>query len=479
MPMQKLNNINYDLGKIPPQVIEFEEAVLGAIMLESEAFIRICDIIKSESFYKEQHQKIFSACKSLFSKNKPIDILGIMEELRILKILEEIGGPAYLTQLMDNIGSSSHIEFHARIVQQKYIQRELIRISTEIQQKSFEDIDDIQELIDYAESELFNITAGNISKEPRKIEEIGNEQLILLEELSVSNNEFTGIPTGLTSLDRILNGLQNKKLMILAGRPGQGKTTLMISIARNMAIYFKKRVAIFSLEMGEDELWKKIISDLTDIQYARLNNKITDEWSIIESAQRQLEGIDLFIDDSPSISIFDLRAKARRLKMKKDIEIIFIDYLQLMSGNKEKGTRELEISSISRGLKILSKELNIPIVCISQLNRATEQRPDKKPQLSDLRESGAIEQDADIVSFIYRPEYYGFTQDENGDSTENRVDILIRKHRGGKTGDVTLWKTDNFTRIHDDIKIENIKSIDNSDINSNNFYEKDSPEIKF
>jgi len=465
------NNLDFDfMGKIPPQNIELETAVLAGIMLESEAFIKVCDILKPESFYKDEHQKIYSACLCLFLDNKPIDLLTVVEILRNRNEIDDIGGIIYITSLTQNIASASHIEFHARIVQQKFIQREFIRLSTEINNRSFDDSIDVQDLIDYSETELFNISNNNIKKEPKHIEVIGKEQLKQLEELSNNDNEFTGLPTGYVSLDRILCGLQKKKFIVIAGRPGMGKTSFMISLARNIAVDFKKKVSIFSLEMGEDEIWKKFISDITDIPYAKLNNKINNEnWPQIEIASRKLEDSEIYIDDTASLTIFELRAKARRLKMKHNIDIIFIDYIQLLNGGKEsKGNREQEISLISRNLKILTKELDIPVVALSQLNRTVESRPDKKPQLSDIRESGSIEQDADIVSFIYRPEYYGFMEDENNISTINMIDILIKKNRGGKTDNISFKRTPQFTRIYDpedEIKeIKPIECIQNNDI---------------
>lgn len=466
---------NYqELGKLPPQSVQLEEAVLGAIMLESSAYIEICDIINPESFYKNENGLIFKAITDVYSKNKPIDFLTVIEQLKVNKELESVGGAVYLTNLTSNIGSASHIEYHARIIQQKFIQRELIRISFNILKEAYNELDDVSILINFAESELFGITQSNLKKEPKHIGEIGKEQLKLLCKINESDNEFIGIPTGLTSLDRIINGLQNKKLIVIAARPAMGKTSFIISLSRNIAIDFNKKVAIFSLEMGEDEIWNKLVSDITDIQYAKLSGgKIDDNWPLVEHAQAKLEGSNIFVDDTAGITLFELRAKSRRLIMKHDIDIIFIDYLQLMSGDSKAGNREQEISIISRGLKSLSKELNIPIVCLSQLNRGVEQRPDKKPQLSDLRESGAIEQDADIVAFIHRPEYYGFMEYEDGQSTINKVDILIRKHRGGKTGDVNLDRTPNFTKIYDKSSeyIQDIEPLnDNSDIQSNKMF---------
>lgn len=465
-----------ELGKLPPQAIDLEKAVLGAIMLESSSFIEVSDILKPSSFYVDSHVKIYKSVCDIYAKNKPIDILTVTEQLRCDNVLEDVGGAVYLAQLTADIASGAHIEFHARIIQQKFIQRELIRMSCDIQNKAFENNDDVDELLNFAESQLFSITQGSVKKEPKIIGEIGKEQLRLLEEISKSDEQFSGVPTGLHSLDVVINGFQNKKLIILAARPAMGKTTLIISMAKNMAIDFNKKVAIFSLEMGEDELWGKFISDLTDIQAAKLSGcKINDDqWQPIEYAQRKLEDSKIFIDDTAGISLFELRAKARRLKIRHGIDIIFIDYLQLMSGDKGSGNREQEISNISRGLKSMAKDLDIPIVCLSQLNRGVETRPDKKPQLSDLRESGAIEQDADIVGFIYRPEYYGFEEYGAGESTANKVDIIIQKHRAGKTGEISLDRTPNFTRIYDKSSelistvsnnIDN--TFDNSDIEPN------------
>ena len=475
--MKNTNPISLEIGKLPPQAVELEEAVLGGIMLESDAFIEICDILKPESFYKEQHQVIYKAVKKLFSKNSPIDMLTVIEQLTADKELEIIGGPVYITELTSRVASASHIEYHARIVQQKYLQRELIRISTDVQNKAFDESIDVNDLIDFNENELFNIQQGNISKEPISIGDIGKDELVLLEEKSKLEQDFSGIPTGLTSLDRLLNGLNKNKLIIIAARPAMGKTTLITSIAKNQAVDFNLNVAIFSLEMGRDELWYKMISDETEITTAKIisGNLTPDEWSAVEIAQGKLESANLYIDDTPGISLMEIRAKSRRLMMKKGLDVIYIDYLQLMQGNREKnGNREQEISSISRGLKIMAKELEVPVVCLSQLNRTVESRADKKPQLSDLRESGAIEQDADIVCFIHRPEYYGFTKYESGESTINKVDIITAKHRGGKIGDSSLDRTPNFSKIYDPeniVPIDDISPIeDNTDIEPDNAF---------
>jgi replicative DNA helicase len=461
---------NLELGKLPPQAIGLEEAVIGGLLLESDSFLEICDILKANSFYKDSHQKIYLAIQRIFTNNNPIDMLTVMESLRQSKELDEVGGPAYLAQLSGRVGSASHIEFHARIIQQKFIQRELIRVSSEIQNRAFDDSIDVNELIDYSETELFNVQQGNVKNEPVIIGDIGKVELNNLEEISKSDKEFIGIPSGMTALDRRMNGFNKKKLIIIAARPAMGKTTLMVSISKTQALEFNKSVAVFSLEMGRDELWYKYICDDTGITYARLINGDlnSDEWAAIEYAQSKLEQSNLYIDDTPGITLMELRAKCRRLKMKRGIDIIYIDYLQLMQGNRERnGNREQEVSAISRGLKLISKELDIPVVCFSQLNRGVELRPDKKPQLSDLRESGAIEQDADIVAFIHRPEYYGHDQYDNGESTVNKVDIIISKNRAGLTGDISLNRTSNFSKIYDEEIIYIPPLEDNNDLEVN------------
>jgi replicative DNA helicase len=443
-------NIEIGFGKIPPQAIDLEEAVLGGIMLEKDSLIEIIDIIRPESFYHDQHQKIYSSILDLFKKNEAIDILTVIEQLRKNGYLELVGGPAYLTKLTDRIASAAHIEFHARIIQQKYIQRELIRVSTEIQNRAFDESIDLSDTLDYAGNCIFNITNKNIINEPVLIGNIGIDTIRNLEELSINDNYVPGIQTGISNLDKHTNGWQNTNLIIIAARPSMGKTTLAFQMAINISLIFKEPVAYFSYEMSKVELYKKGNSSLTGIESEKyMNGKFTsDEWLKVEEAQAKLEKAPLFIDDTSNMTILELRAKARRLKIKHNIKIIFIDYLQLIYSNN-KGNREQEVSDISRNLKILAKELDIPIIALSQLNRSCESRIDKKPQLSDIRESGAIEQDADIVSFLYRPSYYGFTEFEDGMSTKGILEILFRKYRNGKLGDIMLKHDHNFTKISD------------------------------
>ncbi|QQS50086.1 MAG: replicative DNA helicase [Bacteroidota bacterium] len=442
--------LSLELGKLPPQSVEFEEAILGGLMLEKDAVIEVIDILKPASFYREEHVKIFQAVIDLFSNNRAIDLLTVTDQLRKNKTLEEVGGPAYLTQLTRNIASAAHIEFHARIVQQKFIQRELIRVSTEIQNRSFDESVDVNDLLDYSEGELFNVAQGNIKKEASKLNVLVKEAIGRIENASKQEGGLVGVPSGYTALDRITNGWQPANLIILAARPAMGKTAFVLSMARNMAVDHKKSVAVFSLEMSSIELVNRLISSEAELQSTKIRTGqlSDDEWQKLEYRARRLEEANIFIDDTPAISIFELRAKCRRLKRQHNIDIVIIDYLQLMTGPPDmRGNREQEVSSISRALKSIAKELDIPIICLSQLNRSVESRPDKRPQLSDLRESGAIEQDADIVSFIHRPEYYGFTEDENQMSLRGIAEIILAKHRAGSVGDIRLRFVAEFTKF--------------------------------
>lgn len=444
--------LSLEIGKMPPQSVEIEEVVLGGVMLEKDAVIEIIDILKPDSFYKDEHQKIFGAVLDLFASDKAIDILTVAERLRQRKELEIIGGPAYLSQLTNRVASAAHIEFHARIIQQKFIQRELIRVSTEIQNRAFDESIDVNDLLDFSEGELFNVAQGNIKKEAAKMNVLLKEAIACIEEASKRENTLNGVPAGYTQLDRMTNGWQNSDLIIVAARPSMGKTAFVLSMARNMAVDHKKAVAIFSLEMASLQLVNRLISAEAElpsskIRTGQLNN---EEWQKLDYRARKLEEAPIFIDDTPAISIFEFRAKCRRLKRQHNIDIVIIDYLQLMTGPPEsRGNREQEVSNISRSLKGIAKELSIPIICLSQLNRSVEARPDKRPQLSDLRESGAIEQDADVVAFIHRPEYYGFTEDENQMSLKGIAEIIIAKHRNGAVGDVRLRFQHEYTRFVD------------------------------
>lgn len=436
-----IEQINAQYGKLPPQAIDVEEAVLGALMLERDAYVTVADIINTKSFYKEENQKIFDAIKNLSEKEKPIDLLMVTQELKDREELDLIGGPGYITQLTRQVSSAAHIEFHARIIAQKFIQRELIRVSSEIQTKSYDDTIDVDDLIDFSESALFQVAEGNIKKETRPIKPVLNEAILQIEKARNQKDGLSGTPSGFTAIDRITSGWQRTDLIIIAARPSMGKTAFVLSMARNIAIDHNRPVAVFSLEMSSLQLVTRLISAETELGSQKLKSGRLEEheWTQLNQRIKAFDNAPMFIDDTPALSIFELRAKCRRLKMQHDIQVVVIDYLQLMTaGTDSRGSREQEVSMISRSLKAIAKELDIPIIALSQLNRSVESREGKRPQLSDLRESGAIEQDADIVLFIHRPEYYGITEDESGNSLLGVAEIIISKHRNGATGDVHL-----------------------------------------
>lgn len=462
-PVQRTEIAHVDIGKMPPQASELEEAILGAIMLEKDAIINILDILSPDSFYKDAHQKIYRAIMSLFTNERPIDILTVTEELKRQKLLDEVGGPYYIAQLTNRVASAAHAEFHARIIQQKYIQRELIRITSDIQSKAFDDSNDINDLLDYSEGQLFEIAQGNIKKEAKPMNLLVMEAVKKIEELSKRETDFTGVPSGFTRLDRMTAGWQHSDLIIVAARPSMGKTAFVLSMTRNMAVDHKRPIALFSLEMASIQLVNRLIAAETELgsEKIRTGKLSHDEWKVLEQKVSILEKAPIYIDDTPGISIFELRAKCRRLKKQHNIECVIIDYLQLMTGPPEtRGNREQEVSVISRSLKGLAKELNIPVMALSQLNRSVEMRTgNKRPQLSDLRESGAIEQDADVVMFIHRPEKYGIMEDEDGNSTAGMAEIIVAKHRNGAIGDVKLRFRDSIAKFVD---YEDIEPLDDN-----------------
>lgn len=602
---------NYVFGKVQPQSIPLEEAVIGALMLDKDALTIVLDILRAESFYLEAHQLIYKAMLRLFEKSQPIDLLTVVEELKKSGDLELVGGPAYIATLTNRVASAANIEYHSRIIAQKYIQRELIRVSTNIIRDAYEDTTDVFQLLDDAEQGLFSIAQQNMSRGYDSMAALSNKLLKQIEELRLKEDGLTGVPTGFTELDRVTSGWQRSDLIIVAARPGMGKTAFTLSLAKNAAMDFQKPVALFSLEMSSIQLATRIISQDAEISGSKMRNGQLEDYELqqLQTSIERISEAPIYIDDTPGINIFELRAKCRRMKMQHDIQLIIIDYLQLMSGGKEGskggGNREQEISSISRALKGLAKELDVPIIALSQLSRAVEVRGGtKRPQLSDLREcisgdsriylpetcveteveklvgqagfkviamdehgdlveatcldvwetgqkwvyeittsngqkvkassnhpfftpygwktletlqkedqiavaddelmlliresdiasrpslsttitaiswarivsiepkgmemtydlhveghhnflvngivahnSGAIEQDADIVSFIYRPEYYDILEDEEGQSLKGIAEIIIAKHRNGALKTVKLKFTDTFARF--------------------------------
>jgi replicative DNA helicase len=439
-------------GKLQPQAVELEEAVLGALMLERDALTSVIDMLKPEVFYKEAHQKIYRAILDLFEKSEPVDILTVTNQLKKNGDLEMVGGPYYITQLTSRIASSANIEYHTRIVSQKYLQRELIRISSGIIQDAFEDTTDVFELLDNAEKNLFSVSETNIRRSYDKMSDLIHDAIEQINKARLHEDHLIGVPTGFMELDRLTAGWQRSDLIVIAARPGMGKTAFVLSMARNMAVDYKKPVAFFTLEMNAIQLVTRLISSEAQLSADKLKKGTleTYEWEQLHAKIAALTEAPLYIDDTPSLSIFELRAKARRMKQQHGIELLVIDYLQLMSVSDNKGNREQEISNISRSLKALAKELNIPVIAISQLSRAVETRGgSKRPILSDLRESGAIEQDADMVVFIYRPEYYKIEYFEDQMPTKNVAEIIVAKNRNGATKDMKMRFIPNFAKFAD------------------------------
>ncbi len=454
--LNSASSLAFGSGKIPPQALDFEEAVLGALMLEKNALTAVIDILQPEVFYKQAHQKIFKVIQSLFASTEPIDILTVSNKLKMEGELDAVGGAYYITQLTNRVASSANIEFHARILLQKYVQRELIRVSSETIKDAFEDGTDVFELLDKSEQQLFDISENNFRRESLDMKSLVQESITEIEAAKNSEGSLRGIPSGFTELDRMTAGWQRSDLVVIAARPGMGKTAFALTVARNAAMA-KKPVAVFSLEMSAVQLTTRLISSETEITSNKLKkgDLLDYEWEQLNTRVKSLVEAPIFIDDTPALSVFELRAKCRRLKEQHKIELVVVDYIQLMRSGDSAGNREQEISTISRSLKALAKELDIPVLVLSQLNRSVETRGgSRKPQLSDLRESGAIEQDADMVIFIYRPEYYDITEDEQGNDVTGRGEIIIAKHRNGALDSVMLKFIGQFTKFVDDVPFD-------------------------
>lgn len=451
-----------ETGKLPPQAVDIEEAVIGAMLLEKNAVNDAIDILQPESFYKPAHQKIFATILELFANSESIDILSVSERLRKKGELQLVGGPGYIAQLTNRIASAAHIEYHARIISEKFILRSLIEVSSEVIKNSYDETKDVFNVLNEAEEGLFKIAEGNLKKSYGKIGDLVQEAMEEIQKASENSDGVSGVPSGFTDLDRLTSGWQKSDMIVLAARPGMGKTAFVLSMAKNTAVQFGQGVAIFSLEMSSVQLTKRLMAMETGISSEKLRKGFTsqDDWDLLHSRINALAEAPLFIDDTPALSIFELRAKCRRLKMQHDIKLVIIDYLQLMNAGSKSGNREQEISTISRSIKEIAKEINVPIIALSQLSRSVETRGgDKRPMLSDLRESGAIEQDADMVLFIYRPEYYGLIEDENGMPTEGIGEIIVAKHRNGSLDTVRLRFIKQLT------KFDNLDAFDNSSFN--------------
>ena len=447
--------VNLSDGRIPPQAIDLEEAVLGAMLIDEKGVNEVIDILSPDVFYKKAHQLVFESIQRLFRESEPIDLLTVSADLKKNKNFEAIGGDFYLINLSQKVSSSAHIEYHSRIIQQKFIQRKLISISNEIIQKSYNESTDVIDLLDEAESKLYDIAQNNIKGTSETAQNLVIQAKNRIEEISKQEG-LSGISTGFDKLDKLTSGWQASDLIIVAARPGMGKTALALSMARNVSVQKKIPVAFFSLEMSSVQLITRLISSETGLSSDKLRTgKLADhEWQQLNIKVSDLESAPLYIDDSAALTIFELRAKARRLASSHGIKLIIIDYLQLMNlGSSTKaGNREQEISTISRNLKALAKELNIPVIALSQLSRAVETRGGtKRPILSDLRESGAIEQDADIVSFLYRPEYYGITEwdDDMKTPSEGQGEFIVAKHRNGALDSIKLKFIANLAKFED------------------------------
>jgi len=455
---------NIELGKLPPQALDLEESVLGALMLEKEALTNIIDILKPENFYKDANKEIYQAIIDLFNNSQPIDLLTVTNQLKKNGTLDIVGGSYYVTKLTTRVNSASNIEFHSRIILEQSIKRELINISSKVQKDAYEDTIDVFDLLDQTEQSLFDVSESHIRKNYKKVQNLMKEAIDELETKKEKKDGITGVPSGFIDLDTITSGWQPSDLVIVAGRPSMGKTAFVLSLIRNASIDHNLPMGIFSLEMSSLQLVNRLISSEAELDSDKIRkgNLKDYEWQQLLHKTDLLQKAPIFIDDTPALSILELRAKARRLKSQHDIQCIIVDYLQLMTSEygKTSGNREQEIASISRSLKAVAKELNIPVIALSQLSRAVETRGgDKRPVLSDLRESGSIEQDADMVMFIYRAEKYDITEDEDGESTIGVAELLLRKNRNGPTGKVKLKFVERFAKFVDKNYIDSSESI--------------------
>lgn len=441
-------------GHKQPQNLDMEAAILGALMIEQEAYAQVCEILKPESFYDHRHQIIYRAIQSLNVEQRPVDIITVGEQLDRDGAKEEAGGEAYIMQLSAGVSSSAHIEYHAKIVAQKYLARQLITLSSYMQQLAFDSTVDVADLMQDVEGRMFEISQNNLKKEYTQINPVIGRVYDLLKKAAARTDGLSGLSTGFEKLDRMTSGWQNSDLIIIAARPAMGKTAFVISMVRKMAVDMKTPVAMFSLEMANEQLVQRLMVNVCEISGEKLRsgNLAPHEWGQLDTRVSLLYDAPIYVDDTPSLSIFELRTKARRLVREHGVKIIMIDYLQLMNASGMSfGSRQEEVSTISRSLKGLAKELNIPIIALSQLNRGVESREGnegKRPQLSDLRESGAIEQDADIVCFIHRPEYYLHSgEDAEGNDIRGLALFIVAKHRSGKVDDVKLRFVSSFARF--------------------------------
>lgn len=440
-------------GRVPPQAQEVEQSVLGAMLIEKTAIPKAIEILAPDAFYQTKHEIIYSAILSLFERGNPVDLITLNEELKRRGQLEEVGGAYYLTELTTRVDTAANIEYHARIIAEKSLMRKMIETMTGLIGKAYDPSTDAFELLDDSEREIFHISDSQLRKPATSLNDILKGTLANLESVHGREGGITGVPSGFTRLDDMTGGWQKTDLIIIAARPSMGKTAFSLAMARNAAMHpeLATGVAIFSLEMGSHQLAQRLLTSeaRVDAQSARTGRLRDEDWPNLAKAAGRLSAAPIYIDDTPSLGVLELRAKCRRLKAEHDIGLVIVDYLQLMHGSSSaRSNREQEIAQISRSLKGLAKELDLPVIALSQLSRAVESRGgDKRPQLSDLRESGSIEQDADVVAFIYRAERYGITVDENGQSTEGMGEIIIGKQRNGPIGSVQLAFVNQYARF--------------------------------
>lgn len=450
---KKPRKVNNNSIHMQPQAVDIEKMVLGALMVDKDAFSIVSEILHPETFYEPRSQKIYKAIQTLSLNEDPVDIMTVVEELKREGTLDDIGGAGYILELSERVASSAHIEYHAKILAQKYLARQLISFASVIETKAFDETVDVDELMQEAEGSLFELSQKNMRQDYIQIDPVVKQAVEILQKAAANKGGLTGIPTGYAKLDDYTSGWQRSDLVIIAGRPAMGKTSFALSLAKNIAVDYDTPIAFFSLEMNNVQLVNRLISNVCEIEGKKiLNGQLDDEeWKRLDKNVRKLQAAPIYIDDTPGMSIFELRTKARRLVREKGVQVIMIDYLQLMNANGARfGSRQEEVSTISRSLKGLAKELDIPVLALSQLNRTVEGREGidgKRPQLSDLRESGAIEQDADMVLFVHRPEYYRIFTDEKGNDLHGKAQIIIAKHRKGGTGDVLLNFRGEFTRF--------------------------------
>ncbi|HEX3028064.1 MAG TPA: replicative DNA helicase [Clostridia bacterium] len=432
------------LGRIPPQNLEAEQSVLGSMLLDKEAIPAVTEILKSEDFYREDHREIFEAVLDLFAKAEPVDLITVSEQLKVRGNLDNVGGLEYLTNIATSVPTTANVRHYAKIVEEKSILRSLIRVSNEISNISYDASEEVAVVLDRAEKGIFDILQKRNLKGFAHIKDVLVDAFMKLEELYNSKGAITGIPTGFNDLDLKTSGLQNSDLILIAARPAMGKTAFALNIAQYAAVHAKVPVAVFSLEMAKEQLVNRMLCSeaMVDSQKMRTGKLEDQDLQKLARALGPLSESQVYIDDTPGTSMMEIRAKCRRLKLEKNLGLIIIDYLQLMQGKGKTENRQQEISEISRSLKILAKEINVPVITLSQLSRAPEARADHRPMLSDLRESGAIEQDADLVMFLYRDDYY------NPDTEKKNIaEVIIAKHRGGSTGTVELVWLGQYTKF--------------------------------